>query len=144
METRIKILIDLNIILDVLQNRSPFYEASAGVLAAVETGRLDGFVAAHSITTLFYLLAKTQSAQSARTIITDLLQFLSVAGVNQVTLEQALNLPYEDFEDAVQMMAAVQVGAEYVITRNPQDYRGGLIPAVQPAEFLPLIQKEKK
>jgi predicted nucleic acid-binding protein len=140
MGTRIKILIDLNIILDVFQKRLPFYESSVRVLAAVETGRLEGFVAAHSITTLFYLLAKAQSAQSARTIITDLLQFLSVAGVNQSTLEQALNLPYEDFEDAVQMMAAVQVGAEYVITRNPQYYRGGPIPAVQPAEFLPLIQ----
>jgi predicted nucleic acid-binding protein len=140
METRIKVLIDLNIILDVLQKRLPFYEASARVLAAVENGRLDGFVAAHSITTLFYWLAKTQSAQSARTIITDLLQFLSVAEVNQVTLEQALILQYEDFENAVQMMAAVRVGAEYVITRNPQDYRDGPIPAVQPAEFLPLIQ----
>ena len=55
-----------------------------------------------------------------------------------------MNLSYEDFEDAVQMMAAVRVGAEYVIKRNPLDYRGGPIPVVQPAEFLPLLQEEKK
>ncbi len=31
------ILIDLNILLDVLQKREPFYEAAANLLAAVET-----------------------------------------------------------------------------------------------------------
>ena len=81
----------------------------ARVLAAVENGRLYGFVAAHSLTTLFYLLAKAQSAQSARTIITDLLQFLSVAGVNQVTLEQALNLPYNLMTTQISRNYAPQV-----------------------------------
>ena len=45
------VLIDLNILLDVLQKREPFYETSAGLLARVETGQVRGFVAAHSITT---------------------------------------------------------------------------------------------
>ena len=47
------VLIDLNVLLDVLQKREPFYETSAGLLAAVETGQVQGFVAAHSLTTLF-------------------------------------------------------------------------------------------
>jgi predicted nucleic acid-binding protein len=134
-----RVLIDLNLVLDVLQKREPFYAASAGVLACAETGLVEGFVAAHTLTTLFYLVAKDRSAERARVALTELLQFLSVAPVDQAAIEGALNLPYADFEDAVQMMAAVQAGAQYLVTRNVQDYRAGPLPALQPAELLALV-----
>lgn len=134
-----KVLIDLNIILDVLQKREPFYITSARVLAHAETGQIDGVVAAHTMTTLFYLIAKDQSADQARIILTNLLQFLSIARVDQTIIEQALNLPYQDFEDAVQMMAAVQASVQYLVTRNIRDYEAGPIPALQPAELLALL-----
>jgi len=136
-----RVLIDLNLVLDVLQKREPFYAASAGVLACAETGLVEGLVAAHTLTTLFYLVAKDQSAERARVTLTELLQFLSVAPVDQAAIEQALNLPYPDFEDAVQMMAAVQAGAQYLVTRNVQDYRAGPLPVLQPAELLALVQQ---
>lgn len=132
-------LIDLNIIMDVLQKRQPFYDMSVRLLAAAETGKLEGWLAAHSITTLFYLVAKAQSTQQAKVVITELLQFLSVAQVDQTTLERALILPYADFEDAVQMMAAVQSGMNYLVTRNPQDYKEGPLTVIQPAELLSLL-----
>jgi hypothetical protein len=135
----IAVLIDLNVILDVLQRREPFYATSARVLAYVETGRVEGWVAAHSLTTLFYLLARHQSVELARVTLRELVSLLSVATVDQAVIEQVLALPYQDFEDAVQMMAAVQAGAQYVITRNVQDYASGPLPVLQPAEFLALI-----
>ena len=88
---------------------------------------------------MFYLVAKDQSADRARVALTELLQFLSVGSVEHTTIEQALNLPYSDFEDAVQMMAAVQAGAQYLVTRNVRDYRAGPLPALQPAELLALV-----
>ena len=139
MATKTTILIDLNIILDVLQKREPFYEASARLLAAVETGLLEGFIAAHSITTLFYLIQKDKSAAEARAVITNLLQFLKIAPVNQRTIDQALNLDYDDFEDAVQMISALQCKAEYLLTRNIADYQPALIPVVQPVDFISSI-----
>ena len=130
------ILIDINILLDVLQKREPFYEISAALLAAVEAGRVKGLVAAHSITTLFYLIRKDRSAADARATITNLLQFIHIAGVDQSTLEQALNLDYGDFEDAVQMISAVQCKADCLVTRNVRDYQPALLPVFQPVEFL--------
>ena len=135
----LRVLFDLNVILDVLLRREPFYAASARALSLAETGRVEGLVAAHSLTTLFYLAARDQSPEQARVILGELLRFLSVAGVDGTVIEQALHLPYRDFEDAVQMMAAVQAGAAYVVTRNAADYRGGPLPALQPAELLALI-----
>jgi len=139
MPHKLKILFDLNVILDVLRRREPFYDMSARVLASAEIDLVEGWVAAHSLTTLFYLLAKYQSVAQARVTLTDLLTFLDVATVDQAVIEQALNLPYADFEDAVQMMAAVKSGAEYIVTRNVRDYKAGPLQVLQPAELLTLL-----
>jgi predicted nucleic acid-binding protein len=139
MATRHRVLIDLNLILDVLQQREPFYLLSAKVLASAETGLIEGYVAAHTLTTLFYLIAKDQSPETARVSLTELLQFLAVAAVDQDTIEQALTLPYNDFEDAVQMTSAVQVGVKYLVTRDVRDYKAGPLAVLQPAELLALL-----
>ena len=139
MATRHRVLIDLNLILDVLQQREPFYLLSARVLACAETGLIEGYVAAHTLTTLFYLIAKDQSPETARVSLTELLQILAVAAVDQDTIEQALTLPYNDFEDAVQMTSAVQVGAKYLVTRDVRDYKAGPLAVLQPAELLALL-----
>ena len=139
MATRLQVLIDLNVILDVLQRREPFFAASTQVLASAETGQIEGWIAAHSVTTLFYLLAKDRSAQLARVAISDLLTILSVAAVDQAVIEQALSLPYDDFEDAVQMMAAARLGADYLVSRNVANYKEGPLPVLQPAELLALL-----
>lgn len=136
MAAKPSVLIDLNIILDVLQKREPFHDASAQVLAGVETGLITGYLAAHSITTLFYLIQKDQSASAARAAITELLQFLIIAPINQNTIDQALNLDYRDFEDAVQMICALQCKADYLITRNLSDYQPPLVPVLKPVDFL--------
>jgi predicted nucleic acid-binding protein len=136
MASKPKVMIDLNVILDVLQKRDPFYETSAALLAAAETGQIQGFIAAHGVTTLFYLIQKGRSSSEARATITNLLQFLKIGPVDQTTIEQALNLDYRDFEDAVQMMSAVQCKADCLITRNIKDYQPVLLPVIQPVDFL--------
>lgn len=130
------VLIDLNILLDVLQRREPFYKASAELLAEVETGRVEGFIAAHSVTTLFYLIQKGNSPADARATITNLLQFIKILPVNQTTIEQALNLNYRDFEDTVQMISAVQHKMDCLVTRYVKDYQPALLPVMQPVDFL--------
>jgi predicted nucleic acid-binding protein len=137
--TRLSVLLDLNVLLDVMQRRDPFYTTSARVLAQAENGSMEGWIAAHSVTTLFYLLAKDHSTGQARMAISDLLGILSVAAVDREVIDQALTLPYTDFEDAVQMAAAVRAEVQYVITRNVRDYKAGPLPVLQPVELLALI-----
>ncbi len=139
MAQKIKVLFDLNIILDVLQERESFYEMSAQLLAHAEAGKIQGFVSPHSLTTLFYLIQKDQSAAHAKVTITNLLQILKIASIDQSTIEQALSLPYKDFEDAVQMMAAVQCKADYLVTRNVKDFKPAPLSVIQPSELLSLI-----
>jgi predicted nucleic acid-binding protein len=130
------VMIDINILMDVLQKREPFYGTSAGLLAAVETGQVQGWVAAHSLTRLFYLVQKGRSSAEARVTITNLLQFINIAPVDQSTIEQALNLEIRDFEDAVQMVSAMQCKADFLITRNVKDFQPALLPVLTPVDFL--------
>lgn len=58
---KIQVLFVLNIIPDVLQEREPFYDFSARLMALAETGSIQGWLAAHSVTTLFYRIAMVPS-----------------------------------------------------------------------------------
>ena len=61
-----RILVDVNLILDVLLDRRPHAEAASLVWAAVETGRADGFLSAHAVTTIHYLNSRAVKAAIAR------------------------------------------------------------------------------
>ena len=53
-----RVLIDLNVVIDVLLDRAPHAEASAALWAAIETGEAEGLLAAHCVTTLHYLASR--------------------------------------------------------------------------------------
>jgi predicted nucleic acid-binding protein len=133
------ILIDVDVVLDVLARREPFFADSAAVLAACETARCRGMVAAHTVTTLSHLLSKHHDESYAGTQIAELLRIVNVAAANEEVIRRALAAGLPDFEDAVQTAAAAAAGADYLVTRNLAHFSGGPVPAITPAEFLPLL-----
>jgi len=116
---------------------------SAAILAAAERGVVEGWIAAHSMTTLHYLYAKSRSPEVARNTLAALLGFLHVAPVDENVIRNALALPYRDFEDAVQMAAALAIDASCVVSRNVKDFRTGPLPVYSPADCLPLIHSSR-
>jgi hypothetical protein len=125
--------------MDVLTRRDPFYAVSAQACAAAELGRVEGYLAAHSLTTLFYLMARHLDGRQATLALHDMLRVYAVAAVDQAVIQTALALAWDDFEDAVQMAAAMQIGADYLVTRNPADFRGGTVSVLQPGELITLL-----
>lgn len=136
---KFRVLVDVDVILDVLTRREPFFADSAALLAACETGRCTGLVAAHTITTLWYLLAKYHDAAYARDKLDALTQIVEVAAVEREVIDAALALDFADLEDAVQACAGAASAADYVATRNLKDFARGPLPAVSPAELLALV-----
>lgn len=138
----LRLLVDVDVVLDVLAQRQPYAEASERVLRAVETGRAAGLLAAHSVTTLYYLLGRHHDRSVAAAAVGDLLQVFSIAPVDADVLRDALRMGWRDFEDAVQMAAALAAKATHVVTRNTADYRQAHLPVLTPAEVAPLIGEE--
>jgi len=134
-----RVLVDTNVVLDVLLDRRPHVEGSAAVWAAVETGVVKGFLAAHAVTTVHYLVQKELGrARAARTVVS-ILRVFDVAAVDRAVVELALQRPHPDFEDAVTAAAAQVAGCEMIVTRDPKGFRGAPVRPVTPEAALPLL-----
>ena len=134
-----RLLLDINVVLDVALNRAPFVQDSALVLTAVDEGRAEGFVAAHTITTAFYVTAKIRDVQIATAAITQLLGIVDVIAADRADLLRAISLGWRDFEDAVQAVSAEKIGADAIVTRDPKGFQGATISVRSPAEVLALL-----
>ncbi len=129
-----RLLIDINVVLDVALKR-PGAPASARLLSLC--GRQhEGWLAWHSVATLAYLIDRQQSAISARDFIRGLLAWADVAHTGKADAMAALDLPMSDFEDALQVAAAMACGAQFIVTRNVRDFKASPVPAFTPEAFL--------
>lgn len=137
-----RILFDTNVVLDVLLDRQPYVEASAAAWAAVETGISEGMLAAHAVTTLHYLVRKEKGNVRARRIMSAILRVFGVAAVDGAVVQEALQLPFSDFEDAVTAAAGRLAGCEYIVTRDPKGFRGSPVRSLTPEALVPLLEKQ--
>ena len=135
-----RLFLDTNIVLDVLARREPWFRDSGAVLSLLESDGFEGVVAAHSITTLRYLCSRALVSDQATLALLDLLKLVSVAPLNQEMILKAIALGWPDFEDAIQMISAHDIGADYLVTRDRGDFRASPIPVVTPSELLSILR----
>jgi len=129
-----RVLLDVNVVLDVLRDRAPFAEPSSAVWAAVEQGRAEGLLSAHAVTTLHYLNAREVRPRVARETTESLLDVFGVAVVDDGVLRAALALGWKDFEDAVTAAAARRAKCDALVTRNPRDFPRSPVRVLSPSE----------
>jgi predicted nucleic acid-binding protein len=130
------LLLDLNVILDVILDRSPGADSAAALWAAIEKGQGRGLIPAHGVTTIFYLLEKARGGAFARKGVERLISVFGVAPVNEDVVRRALVLAWPDFEDAVCAAAAEASGCEAIVTRDPGGYPNAPLPVVDAAAAL--------
>ena len=137
------VLIDTNLVLDVLEKRMPFYEASYAILTYCAEQKFVGYIALHSISNLYYILRKCYSPAERRRLLLGILKVLRVANAQYENVINALERnDFSDFEDCLQDSCAKTGRAQYIITRNVKDFTGSDIPAISPNDFLELINNQ--
>lgn len=134
-----KLLLDINVLLDVLLDRAPWSDAASRLLAAIESNRAEAFVAAHTLPTVYYIVAQSRDRNVATAAVSDLLRIVDVAPITRADYQTALGFAIGDFEDAVQAAAALTVGADYLVTRNEKDFRSAPVSTADPATVLALL-----
>ncbi len=138
-----RILFDTNVILDVLLEREPFVKDALYLLAKVERSEINGFICATTVTTIYYLVNKALGQKEATHHIRTLLSIFEIAPVNRAVIEEALNLKFPDFEDAVLYVSALTVGVDCIVTRNYSDFKRAKIPVYAPDELVKVIESIK-
>ena len=136
------LLIDTDILLDVALQRVGFFEDSMKVIDLAEDKKINGFIAWHSLSNLYYLTSSASKKGQAKEFIGDLLEFIQVANTHTNSAIKAVNMDVPDFEDALQISSAIECNANYIITRNIKHYKKSIVKPLTPTQFLKIFCKE--
>ena len=134
-----KLLFDTNVVLDFLFDRKPFSNTAAHLLTKAEEGKIQGYLCATAVTTIYYLAAKIKGKDQAERHIHGLMSLFEIAPVNRAVLESALRARFSDFEDAVISEAAVHIGAQGIVTRNLSDFKRSKITLYSPEQLIRIL-----
>ena len=130
------LLVDTDILIDVALDRRPHAVAAAELLDALERREATGFIAWHSVANFHYLVVSKQGSSATKAFLLELLRFIQVAPTSTDSVRYAAGLPMRDFEDALQVAAAVACGANTIATRNVRDYSRSPVRAATPTALL--------
>uniref|UniRef100_A0A7C2NZ99 PIN domain-containing protein n=1 Tax=Schlesneria paludicola TaxID=360056 RepID=A0A7C2NZ99_9PLAN len=134
-----KVLLDLNVVLDVVLNRQPWIAESAAVWNAHHSGAYDGFLAATELTNLFYIVRRLAGESTARSAVRSCLATFDMVPVDRSVLFRADQQTGIDFEDNVAIACEVAAGIDLIVTRDPAGFAHSPVPAVSPADLLARI-----
>ncbi len=135
-----KILVDTNIILDVLLKREPHNRAAQVIMTKCAEREITGYLAAHSIPNIFYVLRKEYSQAERRKFIRNLCEIFRISDLNAEKIMSAIdNEQFSDFEDCLQEECVVAETVDYIVTRNPADFKQSRVKVVEPDEFMKLL-----
>ena len=137
------LLIDANVVLDYLLNREPHFKDSYSIISHCQDGSVEGFVAFHSVSVIWYVLRKKPD-KARRAALTDICEIFTVTGASHEAVMTAVqNEDFPDFEDCLQEQCAATVRADYIVTWNTTDFAASKIPAITPKEMIRFLEQEK-
>ncbi|EDX74480.1 hypothetical protein MC7420_4004 [Coleofasciculus chthonoplastes PCC 7420] len=131
-----KILIDTNVVIDLISEREPFVEEAVRLFQKIEQGNLEGYIAATTITNIFYIIRKIEGRAVALEAIKQLLSGLRLCSVDRQTIETALSFDLIDFEDGIQLACATLSQLDGIVTRDREDFLNSPLPVYSPTELL--------
>ncbi len=134
------ILVDTDVALDLLLDRSPFADEAAELFSRIERGDVTGCLSASTLLALCGAAAKSAGAARARRSLKRLLSLVETAPVTRAVIESSLDGALSDFEKEIVSAAAYHAGARAIVTRAARDYQGSRVPAYLPAEMLEILR----
>lgn len=130
------VFVDTNVPLDVLARRQPFYRAAAQVWSLAERGEIQACVSAISFNNAYYIIRKAAGKEKAQEALRLLRGVFTPVAPDAQILNQAIDADMDDFEDAIQFHSALRARADYLLSRNPDDFPDSGPPVVSPDEFI--------
>lgn len=140
-----KILVDVNVIIDAIENREPFAAAAQQILLYVELKYSESYVTADSLTNLYYVIHHlTHSKKRARDVIASTLELFHILDISESDCRLAHLANRPDFEDSILMETAHRHHLDYIVTRNAKNFAHSPVPALTPEALLAKLQKPQK
>lgn len=130
------IFLDTDVLIDLAIDRKPFSTHATSLIDFIQAKQVKTFVAWHTISNFYYLVSAEKNKKMAMDFIRDLLGFVKIPRISNEEVLLATKLDMTDFEDAMQVSAALAARADMIITRNLKDFVKSPIPVFSPKDFL--------
>lgn len=131
-----RLFFDTNVLLNSALDE-PGGNESGQCIFLCGAGAHEGWIAWHSLSNVHYVIRnRTKSKTYAIRTVTELLAWAEIAETTKTDANAALSYEMRDFEDALQLTAAVACGADVLLTRNTKDFKASPLPVMTPEAFL--------
>lgn len=134
----IKIFLDTNIVLDLLDDKRPFHLSAVNVYRQIEEGETEAFISESVLTTADYIFQKIASKAKRTELFTELLEFLDVLPCSKDTCLKAVKVNYPDLEDVLLHAIALDHYIDYFISNDKslKKLSSEKLPVLSSKEFL--------
>jgi len=131
-----RIYLDTNIVLDLLTDRDPFYQSVLRLATLADLKKITLVVSPLTFATANYFIAKFENAFIAQEKLRKFRVLCEISDLNSDIIDKGLVSDFNDFEDALQYLCALNAQCEFLLTRNGKDFKSAIIPVLTVEEYL--------
>ena len=132
-----RILVDTNICLDILQKRPGLFQSSRDALILASNKGYKLYITTATVMDIMYITRKFFSDNvQQRVTVEGFVAAFKLLKISKKDIQYAFSGVMKDFEDAVQAKCAKIHGIKLIITRNIKDFVNSPVKAVTPEDFL--------
>ncbi len=118
-----KVFLDANILVMVLNKEYPVFTSAARVLSLAENSRFQLYTSPLCLAIAFYFSGKKNGNDMAKKKITLLATKIAITKTDEITVKQTItNKKINDFEDGLEYYSALDSGCKIIITEDAGDF----------------------
>ncbi len=139
-----RIFLDANIIISVLNKEYPVFSYSSRILSLADDKRFELSTSALCLAIAFYFAEKKSGTNEAKRKIEILSQKIGITNVGNDEVTKAIsNKKVKDFEDGLEYYSALKNKCKYIITEDVSDYYFSEIVVLDSKTFIERLIKGK-
>ena len=118
-----KLFIDANVLVSVLNKEYPLFTYSSRVLSLAQRANYELVTSPLCLAIAFYFSSKKHNETVAKKKIEHLTSFLGITEINEKVVKKAIqDKRVHDFEDGMQYYSAVEAGCTIIVTEDKDDF----------------------
>ena len=131
-----KVFVDANILVSVLNKEYPLFTHSARILSLSERKNFEIYTSPVCLAIAFYFAEKKHKIKLAREKIALLCKHILIAPASNSVVQQTIaNKKINDFEDGLEYYSAIESKCDFIVTEDVKDFYFSEIPVLTSRTF---------
>jgi len=133
----VKIFLDANILVSVLNKEYPLFTYSSRILSLVDNPKYRVYTSPVCLAIAFYFAEKKSGRKEAKNKIGLLASKINIAEADRkIVLQAVADKSVDDFEDGLEYYSAIEAGCKWIVTEDRNDFHFSKVPVMTARQFL--------